>query len=161
MIAGIAGGEILTRLGILAGGLGLGTIVWLGLTRLATRRLTREAPDDPLLADVPPGLPVIVYFSTPHCVPCRTQQQPVMDRLASLPGAAVRIIQVDALTRPDLAGRWGVFTAPTTIVLDGWRTPRHVNRGVASVELLQRQLANLGSAAPEPPTGGIDGIIWS
>lgn len=136
-------GDTLTRLAVVGGFFGVGTLAWAGVTRLASRRAARQAPADPLLAGAPPGQPAIVYFSTRHCVPCRTQQQPALDRLAAEAGAAVRIIRIDALEQPELADRWGVFSAPTTIVLDGERTPRHINRGVASFETLERQLAGL------------------
>jgi hypothetical protein len=51
------------------------------------------------------------------------------------------VIQVDASEQPDVAERWGVFSAPTTFVLDPDHMPRQVNRGVASVETLKKQLA--------------------
>jgi hypothetical protein len=50
---------------------------------------------------------------------------------------------VDATQDPDAADRWGVFSAPTTFVLDKGGNPRHVNRGVASTERLKEQLGSL------------------
>jgi len=132
---------------------GLAALVWVTRTRLATRRLAVQAPTDPLLAQLPAGLPAIVYFSTPHCAPCRTQQRPALDQLLEEWGQAVRVIQVDAIAEPAVADRWGVFSAPTTIVLDRDRIPRHVNRGVALVETLRHQLASVHQA---PARMGID-----
>lgn len=143
MMSELTGGGTITRLSVLGLTFALGTITWLGATRWAARRVARQAPSDPLLAEVLIGQPAIVYFSTPNCVPCRTLQQPALERLAAEVGEAVKIIRVDAQDVPELADRWGVFSSPTTFVLDGRRTLRHINRGVATYELLQRQLTRV------------------
>jgi thiol-disulfide isomerase/thioredoxin len=95
---------------------------------------------DPLLSTARPGVPVIVYFTAPHCVPCRTQQQPALEQLRYDLNDNVQIFKVDATENPAAAERWGVLTAPTTFVLDDNLQPRHVNYGVADTRKLKQQL---------------------
>jgi thioredoxin-like negative regulator of GroEL len=115
-------------------------IVWRLYGRLSLRRL-QQASADPALAAAAPGTPVIVYFTTPFCAPCRTQQRPALDQIAAQFGAGVQIVQVDAAAEPEAADRWGVLSAPTTFVLDAMHQPRYVNRGVATAATLREQLA--------------------
>mgnify|MGYP005865871331 CR=1 FL=1 len=111
--------------------------------RLFTRRQVRaaaaQAPSDPLVADITPGAPSIVYFTTPNCAPCRLQQTPYLERLQR-EVANLRIIRVDAEQNPDAADRWRVFSVPTLFVLDRDGTPRRVYNGVVDPETLKRDL---------------------
>jgi thioredoxin 1 len=95
---------------------------------------------DPVLRCLKPNVPAIVYFTTPTCVPCRTQQQPALARLQTELGDHVQIVSIDAAENPDIADRWGVFSAPTTFVLDSQGKPRQVNHGVADADKLRRQI---------------------
>ena len=131
---------MLERLLIAALLIGLSLAAWIALNRLTLRRLRAEAPRDPLLAALRPGVPAIVYFTTPSCAPCRTQQQPALAQLQAERRDAIQVLQIDATAQPDVADRWGVFSAPTTFILDGAGQPRHVNRGVAPVEVLRCQI---------------------
>jgi len=119
---------------------GLGVIGWIVFNRLSVWRVAQRAPADPLLADLQNGVPAIVYFTTPFCEPCRTQQKPALAQLQADLGPSIQVIQVDAVQQPDTADRWGVFSVPTTFILDGRHTPRRVNRGVASAEALKKQV---------------------
>lgn len=121
-----------------------GALAWFAMNRAALRRLHDSAPRDPLLNTLRPGAPAIVYFTTPSCAPCKTQQMPALKQLQAELRAPVQVIQVDATEDTEAADRWGVFSAPTTFVLDREGHPRHVNRGVASADLLRRQLEAVG-----------------
>ncbi len=131
-----------------AGGLG-----WIAFNRLSVRRLARlttghdtATPIDSILNGLAAGVPTIIYFTTPFCEPCRTLQRPTLNQLQAELGADnVQIVQIDATEQPDAADRWGVFSAPTTFILDAAWTPRGVNRGVASLETLRRQIAETTS----------------
>jgi len=120
---------------------------WTLYNRWSLRRLATQAPVDPLLADIAQGTPTIVYFTTPFCVPCKTQQQPTLAQLQSQFGAGLRVIQVDAAEDTVTSDRWGVFSAPTTFVLDGELRPQYVNRGVASFDLLRQQIETAAQKA--------------
>jgi thiol-disulfide isomerase/thioredoxin len=87
-----------------------------------------------------PNKPVIVYFTTPDCAPCKTIQRPALNRVIQLLGDSLEIIEIDATQRPDLAQQWGVMSVPTTFLLDARGEARYVNNGVTRAEKLMEQL---------------------
>ena len=110
------------------------------LTQRQLGRANQHAPADPLLADAPSGRPVIVYFTTPTCAPCRLQQTPTLQRLQQELGERLHVVRVDATQQPDAAQRWGVFSVPTTFVLDQHGRARGVHNGIVDSETLKREL---------------------
>ena len=90
-----------------------------------------------------PNKPVIVYFTTPDCVPCKTVQRPALNEVSALFGEKLQVIEIDATKRPDLAKTWGVMSVPTTFLLDARGEARYVNNGVARVEKLMEQVQTL------------------
>jgi thiol-disulfide isomerase/thioredoxin len=90
-----------------------------------------------------PDKPVIVYFTTPDCAPCKTIQRPALRKLSDLMGDTLEVIEIDATQRPDLAKQWGVMSVPTTFLLDARGEARYVNNGVARMEKLMEQLQTL------------------
>jgi thiol-disulfide isomerase/thioredoxin len=119
---------------------GFGLYVY--LTRRQVKRLsTMSADTDSILHDLKPGIPAIVYFTTPHCIPCLTQQQPALAHVIDALGDDnIQIIKIDATENPDSADRWGVMAAPTTFIVDKLGTVKAVNHGVTDANKLQRQL---------------------
>jgi len=53
-------------------------VIWLGL-RWRTSRVRRHGALDLVRLEHP--APLVLAFSTPECVPCRTQQKPALDEL--------------------------------------------------------------------------------
>lgn len=92
------------------------------------------------------GRPTLLYFRSDTCAVCPTQSR-YIDQLAAVWGDRIAIEQVDATTDPDTAGRYQVFTLPTTVVLDGLGRVQQVNYGLADDRKLARQLAGLSRAA--------------
>jgi thiol-disulfide isomerase/thioredoxin len=90
-----------------------------------------------------PNKPVIVYFTTPDCAPCKTVQRPALNRVTQLLGDSLEVVEIDATQRPDLAKQWGVMSVPTTFLLDARGEARYVNNGVARAEKLMEQLQTL------------------
>jgi thioredoxin 1 len=105
---------------------------WLIVTRARSKRLGLE--------DIRPGIPAILYFTTPTCVPCKTIQRPALARLQERMSDSIQVIEVDAAAHPDLADYWGVLSVPTTFIIDARGRPRRVNHGVTSAEKLHRQI---------------------
>lgn len=87
-----------------------------------------------------PGLPALVYFSTPSCTPCRTVQRPIIERLKASLGEWLQVIEIDASKHPEVAREWGVVSVPTTFVIDRSGRPRYVNHGIVPAEKLIQQL---------------------
>jgi thiol-disulfide isomerase/thioredoxin len=138
--------ELLLRLvaavGIILTGLGL---YWLGkrilLARVRGRRLGLET--------LTPGIPAILYFTTPDCVPCKTFQRPQLEKLQNHMGEDLQVIEIDATERPDLANYWGVLSVPTTFIIDSKGEARGMNFGSADAERLYQQICDVESIRPE------------
>jgi len=119
--------------------------VWL-LLRWRSARYRRGGAADL----VTPGRarPLVLAFSTPDCVPCRTQQQPALRELLRRYPERVEVREVDAADQPDLADRFGIMTVPSTVVIDPRGRIVAINHGVARWEKLAAQLSLNGSRSP-------------
>ncbi len=109
------------------------------LARVRGRRLGLES--------LHPGIPAILYFTSPTCAPCKTVQRPELARLQEQMGDRVQIIQVDCTERPDLAEYWGVLSVPTTFIIDAQGEPRGINHGVVRAKQLYQQILETGYAS--------------
>lgn len=132
--------ETLLRFFLAIGIIALGvTVYWLFNQHL----LVRAKNNIFTLFKTLPNKPVIVYFTTPDCVPCKTIQRPALDKIKTLLGEKLQVIEIDASEQPDLAKKWGVMSVPTTFLLDTRGEARYVNNGVARVEKLMEQVQTL------------------
>ncbi len=86
------------------------------------------------------GVPAILYFTTPSCVPCKTIQRPALQEVQLALEDTIQIIEVDASTRTDLADYWGVLSVPTTFIIDKTGQPRHINHGATHARTLIQQI---------------------
>ena len=112
------------------------------VSALVLRRAGRAVGGTSLL---PPGVPGIVYFTTKDCATCKSAQRPALSALERQ--MDVRVIEVDAGERPDLARQWSVLSVPTTFILDRNGKPRQINHGFASARKLRVQLESVMEAA--------------
>lgn len=110
--------------------------VWTLVRRRATSYRGRDAAD--LLED---GRPIVLAFSTPDCVPCRTAQKPVLDQLQRRYANRVDVRVVDATLNPELADRFGILTVPSTVVVGSNGRVLAVNYGLARTDKLAAQLS--------------------
>lgn len=81
------------------------------------------------------GQPTLLYFRGDGCPACPAQAR----YLAQLAGR-VAIRTIDAEAEPETAVRYGVFTLPTTILVDAAGAVRDVNYGLTNTQKLARQL---------------------
>lgn len=132
--------EVLSRLLLAIGIIIAATAVYWWINQ---RLLSRARQNVSTLFTTLPKKPVLVYFTTPDCAPCKTVQRPAIDRILDLLGERLQVIEIDATERPDLAKVWGVLSVPTTFVLDARGEARYVNNGVARAEKLIQQIETL------------------
>jgi thiol-disulfide isomerase/thioredoxin len=115
--------------------------IFIGLYRVVNWGILTRAKGKRLgLETIQPGVPTILYFTTPTCVPCKTTQRPALVRLQERVGSSIEVIEIDASERSEVADYWGVLSVPTTFIIDSKGRPRRVNHGVASAEKLEMQL---------------------
>jgi thioredoxin 1 len=98
--------------------------------------------------------PLILAFSTPECVPCRTQQKPALAELQRRYPDRLAVREVDAAAEPNLAERFGIMTVPSTVVVDSGGRIVAINHGVAPWEKLaiQLHLNGIGTSDPRSST---------
>ena len=132
--------DILLRLFLAIGIIILGAAAYW----LINQRLLVRAKDNLFtLFKTLPKKPVLVYFTTPDCAPCKTVQRPAIEQVRNLLGEKLHVIEINAYERPDLAKVWGVISVPTTFLLDARGEARYVNNGVARANKLMKQIQTL------------------
>lgn len=129
--------EMVSRLLVAATIVGAGLIVYSLLNKHTLARNDGRISQFPSYQQ---GVPAILYFTTPTCVPCKTIQRPALQKLKESLGERIQIIEVDASTNTELASTWGVLSVPTTYVFDEKGHSRHVNHGVVMADQLFQQL---------------------
>ena len=131
--------RLLLTLGIIVVGLAL---YW-AWQRWQLYRLSQRRGNAPGLEKLRPGIPAILYFNTPDCLPCKTIQHPALEELKAELDGSIQVLEVDASTHHTIADYWGVLSVPTTFIIDATGQPRQMNQGVANVEKLKRQLKEI------------------
>ena len=132
--------EILLRLALAVGIILAGLFLYWWINQ---RLMVRAQGNLSGLFPILPNKPVIVYFTTPDCAPCKTVQRPALQKVTNLLGETVEVVEIDATERPDLAKTWGVMSVPTTFLLDASGEARFVNNGVTRAEKLIEQLQSM------------------
>lgn len=119
------------------------TAVWL-MMRWRSSRLRRKGAAD-LLAPAS-RIPVVLAFSTPDCVPCKTVQKPALEELQRQFPGRFEVRDIDATAEPVLARRFGIFTVPSTVVISERGEVAAINQGTADWRRLAAQLGLNGRA---------------
>lgn len=89
-----------------------------------------------------PGRPTLLYFRSDSCGPCVTQASYLRSLETAFAGRlAVR--SIDADIERDTAKRYGVFTLPTTLIIDQGGEVKHINYGLTGTTKLTQQLENV------------------
>lgn len=87
----------------------------------------------------PRGKPTLLYFRSAACAPCVAQSR-FVDMVRGQFGDQIAVEKIDADVDPERAARFGVFTLPTTLVVDAAGKVRHANYGLAEPVKLAAQL---------------------
>jgi thioredoxin-like negative regulator of GroEL len=90
------------------------------------------------------GQATILYFRSDSCAPCAAQWRFLQQVEAEFQGQ-VAVEKIDADIRPDVAKRYGVFSLPTTLVVDATGVVRHANYGLAPTRKLATQLHDVAN----------------
>ena len=84
--------------------------------------------------------PQLLYFRSETCAVCPTQSR-YIDQIAQQWPETLAVRKIDAELDPEAAGRYGVFTLPTTILVDTAGQVREINYGLTNAQKLNQQLA--------------------
>ncbi len=115
---------------------------WLAL-RLQRHRAARGS-----LARAATGRAAVLAFTSPTCAPCKFQQLPIIDRILVDWRDKIEVEIVDVMAEPEVAAQYGVWSLPTTIVLDAQRKVIAINQGVAHERRLREQIARAAGVQP-------------
>ncbi|MGB9634411.1 MAG: peroxiredoxin family protein [Chloroflexaceae bacterium] len=88
------------------------------------------------------GRPAVLYFHSDHCAPCATQWR-FLEQVQAQFGDGLAIEKIDADLESEKTERFGVFTLPTTLLMDAQGVVRHVNYGLADARKLGAQVQGL------------------
>jgi thiol-disulfide isomerase/thioredoxin len=152
--------EILTRFGVAVAIVLGGILFYWAVTKLRLSLLRRRAKRASHFTGVElrPGVPAILYFTTPDCAPCRTVQGPAIKELGEQLGDRLQVIKIDASEQMALADYWGVLTVPTTFIIDAQGRPRHVNNGVTPAVRLRKQLSEFAGLVDSAEDQSLVGV---
>ena len=115
--------------------IGLGTAVYLLFRRIHLWQLNRQNARGT-------GQPQLLYFSSAGCAACPTQGR-YLEQLAQVWNGRFTLRKIDADTEPETAVQYGVFTLPTTILVDGHGAVRQINYGLTNAHKLAKQLETM------------------
>ncbi|HEX6387120.1 MAG TPA: thioredoxin family protein [Anaerolineae bacterium] len=94
------------------------------------------------------GQPLLLYFGSDSCAACPVQAR-YLDELAQRWHGRLAIRKIDAGREPEKAAAYGVFTLPTTVIVDEMGVVQQVNYGLTSAHKLGRQVADLQVASSQ------------
>ena len=116
-------------------------LIMLGTTAYATfkRRHVRVLGD---LETEIAQTPTILYFASDSCAACPSQARYLEQLLAQWQEDLV-IQKIDTEVEPETAVKYGVFTLPTTILIDQQGDVREINYGLTHTHKLTQQVASL------------------
>ncbi len=87
------------------------------------------------------GRAAVLAFTSPTCAPCKLQQLPIIDRILLDWRDKIEVEIVDVTAKPEMAAQYGIWSLPTTIVLDAQQQVVAINQGVAYEHRLREQIA--------------------
>jgi thioredoxin len=118
-----------------------GALLYLLILLVQRRRAARGA-----LKRAATGRSGLLVFTSPTCAPCKLQQLPIIDRILLDWHDKIEVEIVDVTVRPEMAAQYGVWSLPTTIVLDAQQKVIAINQGVAHEHRLREQIARAAGA---------------
>ena len=139
---------MLERIVIAVALIGLGALAYYLL--LSAQRRSAATAAKPGVA---PRQPALLVFTSPTCAPCKLQQMPTVERLMTGWRDRIDLRVIDVTEQPNVASQFGVWSLPTTIVLDGAGNLTAINQGVASERKLREQIEPVVGSAVDQQLG--------
>lgn len=93
-------------------------------------------------AQAPSDRPTLLYFRGDHCAACIVQAN-FVEEVERKFTDRVAVHRIDADRDIDEAARYGIFTLPTTLVVDRSGVVRYMNYGLTQPSKLVHQLASV------------------
>jgi thiol-disulfide isomerase/thioredoxin len=82
----------------------------------------------------------ILAFSSEDCKQCHQLQAPALQRVQQQHGDTVAVVEIDAVSSPELAQQYHILTVPSTVILDPSGKAHAVNYGFANTQRLLQQV---------------------
>lgn len=119
-------------------------VALIGMAMFSTLRILHMRRANKTSATAPAQVekPTLLYFRSDSCAPCVTQSH-YLSALESEYGSRVTIQKIDADVDIDLTSRYGIFTLPTTLIVDRRGEVRHINYGLTATTKLAQQLEKI------------------
>jgi thiol-disulfide isomerase/thioredoxin len=111
----------------------VGAAVYWAVNQRHMRRLKVELAED---------RPTLLYFRSDSCSPCMTQSH-YLEELERKFVDKFAVRQIDTEEEPEKAAEYGVFTLPTTLVIDREGEVKYINYGLTNTFRLSRQLESV------------------
>lgn len=103
---------------------------------------TAASTDPTVLSSTAQATPTILYFASDSCAACPSQAR-YLEQLLKLWQDGLVVQKIDTEVEPETAVKYGVFTLPTTILIDLQGDVREINYGLTSTHKLSQQVASL------------------
>jgi thioredoxin 1 len=88
------------------------------------------------------GHPALLYFRSDSCAPCVTQSN-YLNVLQEEHSGDLNIQRIDADVDREKADKYGIFTLPTTLIIDEQGEVKHINYGLAPTSKLAQQIESV------------------
>jgi thioredoxin 1 len=110
-------------------------VLWLVIRHLQLRRT------NPALSVVrsTPSKPTLMYFSSDEGAPWGAQAR-YLGELEEEFGGRFSILRINTQHNPEIAARYGISSAPATLIMDEFGEIRHKSYGLTGVSRLSKQL---------------------
>ena len=88
------------------------------------------------------GQPALLYFRSDRCAPCVTQSK-YLNVLQEEVGEGLNIQRIDTDVDREKADKYGIFTLPTTLIINEQGEVKHINYGLAPTSKLAQQVESV------------------
>lgn len=136
--------DVIYRFLLAVGIICIGLLIYWGAKQIVLARTKHSSASLPQPLR---GVPIILYFTTPDCAPCKTIQRPAIQKVKQTLQNGLDVIEIDASQKVKLAKEWNVMSVPTTYIIDTNGTTKFVNHGAVRAEKLLEQIKQVNGSS--------------